>query len=319
MRRILLIFLIMGLGSKSHSQGIPDGLWNAGGIYPPRVLTSQRGAEFKWKNATIMVNLYQGFAVVKSVYSLYNDDSIVRKATVLIADSGTMSDPATMEVHTKPSSAIRVYVNDSLVSDKQSDAAAGRYEMIIEPKQTLSLRIYQITQNNEAKLYREADSRTGNAFAVYCAPGALPDSGSMKVLVNFMDPLTMTSVLGVSPAKKTEGDLTHLQYDVSKSVMAPLVIWYEGAAPDFNFNKKVLPAADQLFLMMDKFSAVRFHGNAFNVIDRYNFSTNPKNPLAAILYFIMFSVPWLILGGFIIFLLRRPRHKNQSDEFKNIV
>jgi hypothetical protein len=45
----------------------------------------------------------------------------------------------------------------------------------------------------------------------------------------------------------------------------------------------------------------------FKPISKTDFTTNKKSTLGSVLYFILFSVPWLILVGFIVFLLRKPK------------
>ncbi len=309
--RLLLVFLLsVSFFQNPHAQAVPDGLYEAGGIFSPGISGYTPDQKVQWQKPVIMVNLYPGFAAVKSSYDLYNADTLPYKVFINIPDSGNMADPATVTVQARPSAVIRILVDDSLVKSMNSKSIPGlHYEFDIPSLKTIHIKIYQITQNNQARLFREGESRTGNAIAFSFGPLQNQDVSPFPVMVRFMDKLTLTNVLGVSPAKKSRGDLLHLQFEASGSSFAPLVIWYEGAPPDFKFTKNILPAADVLFSELDKFPESEFNNTSFAVIDRYNFSTNPKNPLAAILYFMMFFLPWIILIAFIIFLLKKPKKK----------
>jgi hypothetical protein len=310
--RLFLVFLLsVTIFQNPRAQAIPNGLYEAGGIFTPKISVNTPDQKIQWQKPVIMINLFPGFAAVKSSYDLFNADTLSCKVIIVVPDSGDMADPTTGTVHARPSSVIRLLVDDSLVRSRISESVPGlHYEFGIPAKKNIHLTIYQVTQNNQARLFREGESRTGNAIAFSRSPLQVRDTSPFTVMVRFMDPLTLTNVLGVSPAKKSRGDLRHLQYEASGSSFAPLVIWYEGAPPDFKFTKDILPDADVLFSEIDKFPEAEFNDPSFEMIDRYNFSTNPKNPLAAILYFMMFFSPWIILIAFIIFLLKKPKKKS---------
>ncbi len=310
--RLFLVFLLsVSIFQNPRAQAVPDGLYEAGGIFSPKISAYTPDQKIQWQKPVIMVNLYPGFAAVKSSYDLFNTDTLPCKVIIVVPDSGNLADPAAVTVRVRPTPVIRLLVDDSLVRSMKSASAPGlHYEFDIPAKKTIHLNIYQITQNNQARLFREGESRTGNAIAFSCSPLQKQDTTTLTVMVRLIDPLTLTNVLGVSPGKKARGDLRHLLYEASGSAYAPLVIWYEGAPPDFKFTKNILPDADLLFSEIDKFPEAEFNNPLFTVIDRYNFSTNPKNPLAAVLYFMMFFAPWIILIAFIIFLLKKPKKKS---------
>jgi hypothetical protein len=84
-----------------------------------------------------------------------------------------------------------------------------------------------------------------------------------------------------------------------------LLIWYDGAPPDFKFDKRVLPSTDTLYQIMDAFPLSEFNNPAFTLISRKNFTLAKSGlTLSGVLYFLMFFMPWIILAGLIVFLLK---------------
>jgi hypothetical protein len=314
MRIFIAFYLLLIAGISARSQSQPDGLWFAGAIITPAPDSGIMGKKVRLEKQLIEADLYPGFTVVKSTYELLNADTALISIRFFLRDSGHFNDAATGRIQAIPAAKIKIMVNDMPVKSTNVKNPPGlEFDISIPANKTISLKIYQLTQNNQARLIREGESRNGNAFACsFSTFFNLPPIVN-TVMVRFMDPLTLTNVLGVSPMKKTFGDLHHLIYEPAMADNVPLLIWYEGAPADFKFQKNILPNADLLFHEMDKFPDIEFNIESFSGIDRYNFSTNPKNPFATILYFFMFFVPWIILGAFIIFLIKKPRKKSIPD------
>jgi hypothetical protein len=133
--------------------------------------------------------------------------------------------------------------------------------------------------------------------------------GAGQVLVEMGEGLHLTDVRGLLPGKTLTGDMSHLRYgfsDLEPGPEAGLLIWYEGAAPDFPFEKKALPFTDTLLRSMDAFPDAAFAGLGGDAISRRNFSVSASGlTLSGILYFLMFLIPWVILAVLIVYLLGR--------------
>ena len=312
MRLFLVCLLTLSIFCKSRAQGIPDGLWNAGGVIVPAFSGKSGETQPALRKSSILIDLYPGVSVVKSGYELYNPDTISMECRVELRDSGRYKESATGMMFTRKSALVKALKNDTLITPA-FDQMKGVYTWTfsIPARSSIHFNIYQLTENYQSKLVNEGNSREANAMVIVNEMPGKFNTDTCKVMVRLKESLTLTNILGLSPAKKITGDLHHLYYELKD---APMVIWYEGLAGDFKFDKKVLPNAELLFAEIDKFPEAEFKNLSFTVIDRYNFSTNPKNPLAAILYFIMFFAPWVILIGFIIFLLKKPKKKNISQQ-----
>ena len=310
MRLLFLFSLSFFICLRSASQAVPDGLWNAGGVIIPGFSANSVHSQPLVRKPFMYIDLYPGIAVVKSGYQVNNPDSLPMECVVELRDSGRFKESATGIAFIRQPAVIKAFINDTLVTPAYNRLkGTSSWTFIIPGHAAKRFTIYLLTENYQSKLVSEGNSREANAMVIVNDHPKQISADSFNILVRLKESLSTTNILGLSPAKKIFGDVTHLYYDLRD---VPMVIWYEGAAGDFNFEKKILPRADALFAEIDQFTESEFDGNSLAIVDKYNFTANPKNPLAAILYFIMFFAPWFFLAGFIVFLLRKPKKKDRT-------
>ena len=320
------------------------GVWNAGvggQFYPMFPADSIHFGKVVMQKELILVNLYPGFAVVKGEYRfvntsgktirmhvgypvnghypqrivenvLYNDLYNFRaNANGIPVKPYRLSDSANVNP-------TRLSGNDSSFT-KVSDWYVWEQEF---PSGTVTtLTVYFITQNNLARFKKGYQSRDANAFGYVLesgrAWGSKIDTGQIMIKMN--ENLSLIEVLGILPDSLLKGDLHHLQYSFTNLEPEPsdnLLIWYDGAPPDFKFDKKVIPSADTLYQIMDAFPLTEFNNPAFTLISRKNFSVSKSGlTFSGIVYFLMFFLPWIILAGLIIFLLKGKK-KIESEKSK---
>ena len=131
-----------------------------------------------------------------------------------------------------------------------------------------TLTVYFITQNNLARFIKDDDSRDDNAFG-FCLESGKAWGGKISVgqiLVKLNDKLSLNNIQGLLPDNELMGDMHHLQYSFSNlepELQSHLLIWYDGAPPDYKFEKKVLPSTDTLYRMMDAFPLSEFNDPFF--------------------------------------------------------
>jgi hypothetical protein len=66
--------------------------------------------------------------------------------------------------------------------------------------------------------------------------------------------------------------------------------------------------------MVDAMPVDDFGSPGFKTIERDNFSLAPEGlTLSGILYFLLFTIPWIIMAGIIVFLLRGKKKKPVSS------
>ena len=328
----LLAFIYLVSLAVSAQSDVP-GIWNAGvggQFYPVFPADSIHFGKIRTQKQLFLVNLYAGFAVVKGEYTFvnttdqpidiqigyplsghypqrivenvfYNDLYNFRaKANGISVKPYRLSD----SVKVRPVNINGNESSSSLVTDWyvwQQEFPAGA---------TTTLTVYFITQNNLSKFKKGDESRDANAFGFFFesgnAWGRKIESGDIFIKMN--DKLSLIEIKGLLPDSLLKGNLYHLQYSFKNLEPEPvknLLIWYEGAAPDYKFDKKVLPSTDTLYKMMDAFPVSEFNDTGFKLISRKNFSVAKSGlTFSGVLYFLMFFMPWIILAGVIVFLLK---------------
>jgi hypothetical protein len=343
MKPWILFLSLISFNSFAQTDPALPGIWNAGvggQLYPPFEKDSVHFGKIRLQKELILVNLYPGFAVVKGEFSFLNQSNDNIRMHIGFPVNGFYTSAAVDHVVFNDLYAFRAFadgktVNAYRLSDSgpvspvqlANDSSSFNqvtngyaWEQEFPRDQTVTLTVYFITQNNLARFKRNEQSRDGNAFGYLLESGRAwaGKIGIGQVLVKLNEGLTMTNVLGILPGRGIIGDLTHIQYSFNNLEPGSehnLLIWYQGAPPDFKFDKRVIPAADTLFKMMDAFPITEFNNPAFNTLERNNFSLAASGlTFSGILYFLLFSIPWIVLGGFVIFLLRgKKKHKDSAS------
>ena len=328
----LLLFYLLSLAASAQKTELP-GIWNAGAggqVYPFSAADSIHFGRIRIQKQLILVNLYAGFAVVKGEYSFANttEQSVSMKIgypvsgryTQRIVENVFFNEPYNFRALSNGQpvktyrlsdsgkiNPVRINSRDSAVTEI-SDWYVWMQEFPAGTVTTVT--VYFITQNNLARFKKGDESRDANAFGYSLesgnAWGGKITAGQMLVKLN--EKLSLNNVQGILPDNELMGDMQHMQYSFSNlepTAANNLLIWYDGAPPDYKFEKKVLPSADTLFKMMDAFPLSEFNDPAFNAISRRNFMVADSGlTLSGILYFLMFFMPWIILAFIIVFLLK---------------
>jgi hypothetical protein len=341
MKPWIFFLSIISFNTIAQSNPAMPGIWNAGvggQFYPLFEKDSIYFGKIRMQKELVLVNLYPGFAVVKGEYSFLNLSNEDIRMHVGFPVNGTYASAEVDNVMFNDLYGFRAFANqrpvkayrlsDSgevqsvrLIGDSSSFNEVTNWyvwEQDFPRGQPVTLTVYFITQNNLARFKRNFQSRDGNAFGYVLESGRAwaGNIGIGQILVKLNEGLSMNNVQGILPGKGIIGDLTHIQYSFNNLEPEPehnLLVWYQGAPPDFKFDKRVLPAADTLFKMMDAFPLNEFNSESFTVLERNNFSLSPAGmTLSGLIYFLMFTLPWIILGGFIIFLVRGKKKKTEN-------
>ena len=340
--RLALIFFLF---STASAQTDLPGILNAGVVgqlYPLLPADSIHFGKVKMQKELILVNLYPGFAVVKAEYRFMNttDESI--RMMIGFPVQGHYPQRIVENVHfadlfnfravsnSLPVKTIRV--KDTVIIQPAGIPAPGTASSVITTweaweqdfpsrNQTI-ITVYFITQHNLSRYIKGKESRDGNAFGFMLEAGNAwgGNIGIGQVLIKLNEKLTLLNVYGILPDKQLVGDMQHLQYsffDQKSNLEKNLLVWYEGAPPDYKFDKKVLPSTDTLYQIMDNFPLSEFNNPDFRILSRKDFSLAKSGmTLPGILYFLMFFMPWIILAVLIVYLLKGKKEKIESRKSK---
>ncbi|MGL6268312.1 MAG: hypothetical protein ACRC2O_10295 [Chitinophagaceae bacterium] len=324
-------FYLVSLAVSAQSE-LP-GIWNAGvagQFYPVLAADSIHFAKISIPKKRIMVNLYAGFAVIKGEYSFENTTDQPINIKIGYPVSGRYPQPVVENVFYHDLYNFRAKANGkSLIPYRFSDSGNivplkisenenattlisdwYTWQQAFPAREVTTLTVYYITQNNLARFKKGDESRDANAFGfnIESGKGWGDKIGSGDIFIKMNDKLSLTNIQGIAPDSILKGDLYNLQYSFGDLKYLPennLVIWYDGAPPDFKFDKKVLPSTDTLYQMMDVFPIKEFNDPAFKLISRKNFSVSKSGlTFSGVVYFLMFFMPWIILAVVIVFLLK---------------
>jgi hypothetical protein len=298
MRSLRFLVFLLFLSTPALSQKIDDGMWNAGRAFSLKMLNA---GGLRLHNQLMMVQIYPGFAVVKGHYDILNSGADSIMARFKWTDTATTPHRFFQRLNNLSSAGMTVLAGSDTLA--LSPAADGMHFERNMPPGVTRMVTYQLTPTNQAKLSAEESVKEANGFVISFIPGQL--QGNPRVFVKLMTTLTQTNLIGVYPQSAT-GNIQQIKWQPDSAQQA-MVIWYEGAAPDYKFEKKVLPKQHLLYEDINRFDLALFDVPDFKPISKTDFTTNKKSTLGSVLYFILFSVPWLILVGFIVFLLRKPK------------
>jgi hypothetical protein len=298
--RLLVIGLLVNCAIPANAQRIGDGLWNTGRAFRP--VPAAADSLVLQKQLTT-IDLYLGFAVVRNELDFLNPGKDTISSRLNWPDSQTSKHALFNQLANSPSLARKLVLH-------KKDSIALDALILFAPGVT-HLTTYEITPNQQGILSRDGNTREANAF-VYTVPSSTyKKTGVQQVFVQLKAGLTMTNVLGIEPNGDAQVTMSQVKW-LPAEKGGDLVIWYEGAAPDMKLEKKVLPARDALYQELNAFDLMMFDSPAFKSPPKPDFSTNKKSPLLSALYFILFSLPWVLLVGFLAWLAFKPKKKKTS-------
>lgn len=334
---ILLLCLPFFSIAQDHLPGIRNTGY-LGTIQPLEPGSGRAATKVRLIKRLTLVDLYPGFAAVRQQYVFSAPDSTPVTLPLGIPVEGNMGLPGIGRLFFTSPDALRIRSGDEPI---QADTLAARIEPRVVDGTTLSLfeafsqwrrwnasipggkttmlTVHALVRTSLSRFMRGDEARDGNALAIGLAgSGPLSDSSLLdEVLVRMNEGLNLTNVWGIKPTGQVSGDLTHLRYAHTGRLpdsVTTLLIWYQGAPPDFKYSKKILPFADTLYTMVDAMPVDDFGSPGFKLIDRDNFSLATDGlTFSGFLYFLLFTVPWIILLGLIVFLLRGKKKKRASS------
>jgi hypothetical protein len=304
MRSMLLLVSAILLSTTAAAQKIEDGLWNTGRAFS---ITSLNDDSIILQKQLSLVQIYPGFSVVKSTYDILNanTDSFIARFNWI--DTLSTTHRFFRQLNNLPSAGMKILMGKDSI---QPQVVGGSlvFEVMLPPGKMTTITSYQLTPNNQGKLSGDETVKELNAFVF--SFNKWKSQGIRQVFIKLMGGITLTNLKGVYP-KTVTGTMLQLKW-MPDSLNETLVVWYEGQAPDYKFEKKVLPKQDLLFEDINHFDIAIFDAPGFKPVDKTDFTTNTSSTVGSVLYFILFSIPWIILAGFIVFLLKKPRKKNNT-------
>lgn len=303
MRYSLLFICFLGFPLWGFSNAAMPGVWQTGygGRFLPLIAAdSSNYGKIQMQSELVLIDLYNGFSVVKGTYYMYNAQSTEVEmytgypqhgdynqdivGNVVIGDA-----PFNMQVMVNGKAVFYNMYNDSTMfanelgqtsipvfGNHRNHQTWHLWKMKFAPKKITTITVYFITNNSKAKLTRGYSRSTGHAFGYVLESGKAwagkIDTGN--IFIRLMDGMTLKSIAGILPdstIRENNGLLTYSFINKEPSPSDNLLIWYNKEKDSISFEKNILPKAITYFDAINKFPVNEFlnsgHWKTISVMD----------------------------------------------------
>jgi hypothetical protein len=328
---IALINLMFSCSLLAQEQPTQD-LWNTGAVGQvmpmDEITVVEQGVTLI--SERVWVDLFPGFGVVRSVFKFSNQTDMPIRLKIGYPVRGDFQTGIQALAHFDDARGLRISVDGQAVITRTEEGRSNGHDpnpytyqvwdQTFPPDSATTITVESVVPTQLSRLTSGEQFATGNAFGISLQGAESWDGliGHLQVLVRLNGGLMLANIRGLVPDSAFIGNLGHLQLDRTNLEPRPednMIVWYSGAAADYPFEKKVTPMLEPLRVSMDTFPVTAFNDPAFQQIRRNDFDLAAGGlTLAGILYFIMFFAPWVILIGFVVFMLRGKRKRRAVQQ-----
>ena len=335
---IALINVMLSCSLVAQEQTTQD-LWNTGAVGQvipmDEVAVVEQGVTLI--SERVWVDLFPGFGVVRSVFRFSNQTDMPIRLKIGYPVRGQFPTAIQALAHFDDARGLKVSIDGQAIITRSEEGRSNGHDpnpftyqvwdQIFLPDSVTTIMVESVVPTQFSRLASGNQFSTGNAFGISLQGAESWDGliGHLQVLIRLNGGLMLANIRGLVPDSAFIGNLGHLQIDRTNLEPRPednMIVWYSGAAADYPFEKKVTPMLEPLRVSMDTFPVTAFYDPAFQLIRRSDFDLAAGGlTLAGILYFIMFFAPWVILIGFVVFMLlgkRKRRSAQQATDQLNV-
>ena len=285
MRYLILFFSYFLLPFFTLGNAAMPGIWQTGfgGRFLPLIAAdSSNYGKIQMQSELVLIDLYNGFSVVKGTYYMYNaqatevemytgypqhgeyNQDIVKN--IIIGDA-----PFNMKVLVNGFEVTSAVYNDSSIAANNLSTTtapvihANRdyqtwylWKMKFAAKKTTTITVYFVTNNSKAKLTRGYSKSKGHAFGYVLESGKAwagnIDTGN--IFIRLMDGITLKKIAGILPdstIKESNGKLAYCFVNKDPSPTDNLLIWYNKDLDSIAFTQNVLPKTNVYFAAINNF------------------------------------------------------------------
>ena len=334
-----LAFLLCNITILKANAAQP-GVWSAGGN-TFTMLYREDSATFKkvqMQSEKIFIQLYKGFAVVKGVYYFKNHSNEKLNFKMGYPVNGIFSggNNTLNQINVDSLSAFKIYADQiplSILREPQQEELGNFrsfsenwhvWNMNFAPQQTKKVEVFFIVDTNDGGVTSGYNKERYNAF-IY-----LLESGSVwknpieqgNFYIQLMDGLTAKDIHGLSQSFNFQYSETSKIFSGSKLNFTPtpddnLIVTYFEGKDGFDFNT-IINNQKQYEISMDHFSQTDFSKMGFGKFeakDPYDIPSSFLSYLPITMMFLVFILPWIVLGIILIvlgyFIFKKLRNKKK--------
>lgn len=327
---IALFNLILSCSLLAQEQTTQD-LWNTGAVGQvmpmDEIPVVEQGVSLT--SERVWVDLFPGFGVVRSVFRFSNQTDMPIRVKTGYPVRGQFPTTIPALAHFDDARGLKISVDGQTIATRREEGRSNGHDpnpftyqvwdQTFPPDSVTTIMVESVVPTQFSRLASGEKFATGNALGISLQGAEAWDGpvGQLQVLIRLNGRLMLADIRGLVPDSAFIGNLGHLQLDKTNLEPGPkdnMIVWYNGAAADYPFEKKVTPMLEPLRVSMDTFPVTAFNDPAFQQIRRNDFDLAAGGlTLAGILYFIMFFAPWVILIWFVVSMLRGKR-KRKADQ-----
>lgn len=303
------------------------GVWSAGGN-TFTMLYREDSATFKkvqMQNEQIFIQLYKGFAVVKGVYYFKNHSKEKLNFKMGYPVNGIYSggQNSLNQIQIDSLSAFKIYADQIPIPvlREPQEEHLGNFQsfsenwhvwnMDFDPEQTKKVEVFFIVPTNDGSVSKGYNKEHYNAFLYLLESGSVWKNPIEKgnFYIQLMDGLTAKDIHGLSNSFNFKYSEANKIFSGSKLNFTPtpndnLVVTYFERIENFDFAT-ILKNEKQYETSMEKFSQSDFSNlnyEKFEAKDPYEISSSLLSYLPMAMMFVIFVLPWIVLGIILIFV-----------------
>ncbi len=260
MKKFILLFALLLAFLSSYPNVAQPGIWDAGGSGSFSLLYEGDSVGYKqirMAKELVAVQLFNGFAVVRGEYWMYNttrDSLLIRVGYPLNTSFDADKNGKRTSIFFDSLSALKVMIDGKEIalnevrdiSDSRTDGNINKWYVwncLFKPADTTRIVVYFLVNTNNAGIREGYVNDKNNAFIYLLETGAIWKNpiGHGTFLVQLMDELDEDDIHGADPTSifKFDEDARILFYeftDLTPSSINNIILNYSKRQKDFDFS-----------------------------------------------------------------------------------
>ena len=354
MKKYIIFIVLLVSANNIFGNAAQPGIFGAGGFGKFYLFFPEDSTYFKkiqMQEEFITVNLYNGFAVVKGQYWMYNhqDDTIRMKvgyplnASYIYDQSYTATEirfDALYKLKVKIDGFAQelIQLPDTLKKRWNSLEQIPNYDNTVTdwyiwettflPKSVTKIEVWFIVNTNESLVRQGYNNKNYNGFIYVLETGSIWKNPIEKgrIFIQFKDDITLDEIYGIKPdsifgVSETENTLLYDFSNLTPGFDDNIVITYGSWVENFNWEK-VIEKYEEYYTEIDKTSNIKIYKSDFEITefdDPYEIgSTWWGSLLMFLLFFIIYGIPILVVLTIVIVIIvvARKKRKKKNDVVK---
>lgn len=315
----ILIFTILFFYNQSPTQAnvaLP-GFFNTGGggsFNPVNKEDYKKAEQIQMKNELITIILFNGFAVVKGEYDMYNSSDKSLTFITSFPKNGKFNNNINVSFNELDNITVFSAQNSMNIKEKEN---WYEWENTFKAKSINKIKVYYMLDTSKAFARYGYDSSKDCGLSYILETGQLwkDKIENGRIYIKLMEGLSLDDIYGILPEKFISDNSEQLIYDfkdLEPDYNNNVVIRYRRNFKDFDF-KQISKNYKKYFSDLDMLEANKIDTANFHIISKTNFSP-PRYTDLFILAIILFLILLIVLPIVLIirFFIKRFKKRRKT-------